>query len=67
MLQKRLTDFKNAVDDTTYMMYKGIMGNDVTARDALQHLKDAYGIDFSESRHKDEYDRDAAAENGGGK
>lgn len=63
--KKRLTDFKNAVDDTTHMMYTGIMGREVTTRDALRHLKEKYGIDFSESRYKDEYDRDAAAENGG--
>lgn len=57
--KKRLTDFKNMVDDITHMMYTGVMGRQMTTRDALQHLKDAYGIDLTESQYKEEYDRDA--------
>lgn len=60
--KKRLTDFKNAIDDVTHMMYTGIMGREVTTLDALKHLKEAYGIDFSESKYKAEYDRDAATD-----
>ena len=59
--KKRLTAFKDMVDDVTHMMYTGVMGRKMTTRDALQHMKDAYGIDLTESQYKEEYDRDAAA------
>lgn len=62
--KKRLTDFKNKVDDVTHMMYTGFMGREVTTRDALQHLKDKYGIDLNESQYKEEYDRDDEAKGG---
>ncbi len=60
--KKRLTEFKNKVDDVTHMMYTGIMGRKMTTRDALQHLKDKYGIDLTESQYIEEYERDAAKE-----
>ena len=63
--KKRLTEFKNKVDDITHLMYTGIMGREFSPRDALQHMKDAYGIDLTESQYKEEYDRDA--EKGGKK
>ena len=62
--KKRLTDFKNKVDDVTHMMYTGFMGREVTTRDALQHMKDKYGIDLNESQYKEEYDRDDEAKGG---
>lgn len=62
--KKRLTAFKNKVDDLTHMMYTGIMGREFSPRDVLQHMKDAYGIDLTESQYKEEYDRDAAAAGG---
>lgn len=65
--KKRLTDFKNRVDDVTHMMYTGIMGREFSPKDALQHMKDAYGIDLTESQYKEEYDRDAAAAGGAAK
>ena len=52
--KKRLTDFFNMVDDITHMMYTGIMGREMSTRDAQKHLKDTYGIDFSNTRY--EYD-----------
>ena len=52
--KKRLTDFSNMVDDITHMMYTGIMGREMSTRDAQKHLKDTYGIDFSNTRY--EYD-----------
>ena len=54
--KKRLTDFFNMLDDVTHMMYTGIMGREMTTRDAQKHLKDTYGIDFSYSRY--DYDED---------
>lgn len=50
--KKRLTDFLHQVDDVTNLMYTGIMGRETTTRDAQQHLKEAYGIDFHVSRYK---------------
>jgi len=58
--KKRLTRFKDAVEEVTHMMYCGVMGREYTTRDALQRLKDVYGIDLEESHYKEEYDRDAA-------
>ena len=49
--KKRLTDFLHQVDDVTHMMFTGVMGRETTTRDAQKHLKEAYGIDFSESRY----------------
>lgn len=57
--KKRLTEFKNKVDDITHLMYTGIMGRSFSPRDALQHLKDAYGIDLYESQYREEYEEDA--------
>ena len=57
--KKRLTAFKDKVDDITHMMYTGIMGRQMTTRDALKHLKEKYGIDLEESQYKEEYERDA--------
>ena len=57
--KKRLTEFKNMVDDITHMMYTGIMGREFTTKDALQHLKETYGIDLYESQYKEEYEADA--------
>lgn len=62
--KKRLTAFKDMVDDVTHMMYTGVMGREMTTRDALHHMKVAYGIDLTESQYKEEYDRDAAAAGG---
>lgn len=45
---KRLFDM---IDDMTHIMCTGIMGREMTTRDAQRHLKEAYGIDFSESRY----------------
>ena len=58
--KKRLSEFKDKVDDVTHMMYTGIMGRQMTTRDALQHMKDAYGIDLTESQYIEEYEKDAA-------
>lgn len=58
--KKRLTRFKDAVDEITHMMYSGVMGREYTTRHALQRLKDVYAIDLEESHYKEEYDRDAA-------
>ncbi len=60
--KKRLTAFLHQIDDLTHMMYRGIMGREVSARDAQQHLKDAYGIDFSVSLYADEYKADEEAQ-----
>lgn len=49
--KKRLTDFLHQIDDVTHLMYTGALGKETTTRDAQKHLKDAYGIDFSESRY----------------
>ena len=49
--KKRLTDFKNQCDEVCHIMFTGIMGREVTTLDVLQHLKDAYGIDFNESNY----------------
>ena len=59
LAQKRLTEFKNKGDDITHMMFTGIMGRSFSPRDALQHLKDAYGIDLYESQYREEYEEDA--------
>lgn len=56
--KKRLTDFLHQVDDLTHMMYFGIMGREATARDAQEHLKAAYGIDFEISLYDAEYEAD---------
>lgn len=48
---KRLRRFKDWVDDVCYLMFNGVMGREVTTRDALQHMKDAYGIDLKESQY----------------
>lgn len=50
----RLQRLYEMIDDMTHMMYTGIMGREMTTRDAQKHLKDKYGIDFSVSRY--EYD-----------
>lgn len=47
----RLTRFKDQVDDITHMMYTGIMGREMTTRDAQRHFKEKYGIDFAESQY----------------
>lgn len=60
--KKRLTDFLHQVDDLTHMMYSGVMGRGATARDAQDHLKKAYGIDFEISLYADEYEADEAKE-----
>ena len=57
--KKRLTEFKNKVDDVTHMMFTGVLGREYTTRDALLHLKEAYGIDLTESQYKEEYEEDA--------
>lgn len=62
--KKRLSEFKDKVDDVTHLMYTGIMGRKMTTRDALQHMKDAYGIDLTESQYIEEYEKDAKL-NGG--
>ncbi len=49
--KKRLTRFFNQVDDVTHLMYTGIMGRETTTRDAQKHLKEVYGIDFSNTRY----------------
>lgn len=49
--KKRLTDFKNRCDDVCDMMFRGVMGREYTTRDALQRLKDEYGIDLTESQY----------------
>lgn len=56
--RKRLTAFKDMVDDVSHMMYTGIMGREFTTRDALKHLKDTYGIDLMDSQYLEEYERD---------
>lgn len=47
--RKRLRKFYGQVEEVCRMMETGIMGREVTTRDALNHLKDAYGIEFKES------------------
>lgn len=64
--KKRLTAFLHQIDDLTHMMYKGALGRETTARDVQDHLREAYGIDFSISLYDDEYkaedaDKEASA------
>lgn len=47
----RLLRLLDMIDDMTNLMYTGIMGREMTTRDAQQHLKDAYGIDFKKSKY----------------
>lgn len=47
----RLQRLYEMIDDMTHMMYTGIMGREMTTRDAQKHLKEKYGIDFSKSRY----------------
>ena len=56
--KKRLTEFKDKIDDVTHMMYTGVMGREFSPHDALQHLKAAYGIDLMDSQYLEEYERD---------
>lgn len=52
----RLLRLLEMIDDMTHMMYTGIMGREMTTRDAEKHLLETYGIDFSKSRY--DYDDD---------
>lgn len=47
----RLLRLFDMIDDMTHMMFTGIMGREMTTRDAERHLKETYGIDFTESRY----------------
>ena len=47
----RLLRLFDMIDDMTHMMFTGIMGREMTTRDAERHLKEKYGIDFTESRY----------------
>ena len=50
----RLLRLFDMIDDVTHMMYTGIMGREMTTRDAERHLKEKYGIDFTGSRYDHE-------------
>lgn len=50
----RLLRLFDMIDDMTHMMFTGIMGREMTTRDAERHLKETYGIDFTESRYDHE-------------
>lgn len=60
--KKRLSDFKEKLDDMCHVMYTGIMGRKITAADALQHIKEAYGIDLKDSQYLEEYEQDMKRE-----
>lgn len=60
--KKRLKRFHDTLEDVCHVMMTGVMGRKVTTRDALQHLKDAYGIDIKESVYEDQ--QEEGAENG---
>lgn len=45
-----------------HVMYTGIMGRKITAADALQHIKEAYGIDLKDSQYLEEYEEDMKRE-----
>ena len=47
----RLLRLFDMIDDVTHMMFTGIMGREMTTRDAEKHLKETYGIDFTKSRY----------------
>lgn len=47
----RLNRLFEMVDDMTHLMCTGIMGREMTTRDAERHLKETYGIDFTKSRY----------------
>ena len=46
---KRLHRFQDRVEDVCHLMITGVMGREVTTKHAIQHLHDAYGIDFEQS------------------
>lgn len=52
--KKRLHRFQDRVEDVCHIMLHGVMGREVTTRDAIQHLHDAYGIDFEQSCYDDQ-------------
>jgi len=47
--KKRLQRFQERVEDVCHLMITGVMGREVTTKHAIQHLHDAYGIDFEQS------------------
>ena len=59
---KRLHRFQDRVEDVCHLMLTGVMGREVTTRDAIQHLKDAYDIDFDRSCYDDQRGGDGNAE-----
>lgn len=52
--KKRLKRFQDRVEDVCHLMITGIMGREVTTKDAIKHLHDAYGIDFEQSCYDDQ-------------
>lgn len=52
--KKRLQRFQDRVEDVCHLMITGIMGREVTTKQAIQHLHDAYGIDFNQSVYDDQ-------------
>ena len=48
---KRLRRFKDWVDDACNLMFHGAMGREYTTRQALDRMKEVYGIDLKESKY----------------
>lgn len=48
----RLLRLLDMIDDMTNLMFTGIMGREMTTRDAQKYLMDKYGIDFKKSKYK---------------
>lgn len=62
--EKRLKAFRKQVEEVCHVMLTGVMGKEVTTRDALQHLKDAYGIDINDSIYDDQKETESEAQDG---
>lgn len=60
--KKRLHRFQDRVEDVCHLMLTGIMGREVTTKDAIKHLHDAYGIDFEQSVYDEQRGGDGNAE-----
>ncbi len=52
--KKRLHRFQDRVEDVCHLLLHGVMGREVTTKDAIKHLHDAYGIDFEQSVYDDQ-------------
>lgn len=50
----RLNRLLDMIDDMTHLMCTGIMGREMTTRDAEEYLLEKYGIDFTKSKYEEE-------------